>query len=56
MNGTKITVKITWFVCPICGFDRICKVSEEAKGGVFVKCRKCSNEVEVKHEKYSQKN
>jgi transcription elongation factor Elf1 len=36
-----------WFVCPVCGYNRLCKVAENAKGGVFIKCKKCSNEVEV---------
>jgi transcription elongation factor Elf1 len=40
-----------WFKCPICGFEHNCKTDDKCKGGVFVKCKKCGNEVEVVHQK-----
>jgi transcription elongation factor Elf1 len=39
-----------WFVCPICGFDKMCKVDENCKGGVHILCKKCDNEIEVKYQ------
>jgi len=39
-----------WFYCPICG-QKLCRVSatyEIGKGGVYVWCKKCKNEVEVR--------
>lgn len=41
MNGG-----LEWFFCPICG-QKLCKIAPNAQG-VFIKCKKCKNEVEVK--------
>lgn len=45
MNGSIATRE--WFCCPVCG-QKLAKVSPLAKGGVFIKCKRCKNEVEVK--------
>lgn len=38
-----------WFCCPICK-QKLLKTDERAKGGVYLICKKCSNEVEVIHQ------
>lgn len=38
-----------WFHCPICG-QKLAKVDKRALGGVFIKCKKCSNEVEINYQ------
>lgn len=35
-----------WFYCPICG-QKLAKVDIDARG-VYIKCKKCKNEVEAK--------
>ena len=40
--------KKTWYRCPICG-QKILKVNGLAKSqGLFIKCKKCKNEIEIK--------
>lgn len=39
-------IALIWFHCPVCG-QKLCKVAPGAKG-VYLKCKKCRNEVEVK--------
>ena len=40
-----------WFICPVCG-QKILKISEKAvASGLFWKCKKCGNVVEIKIEK-----
>jgi predicted RNA-binding Zn-ribbon protein involved in translation (DUF1610 family) len=37
-----------WFLCPKCG-QKICQLSNEAKSyGLYFRCKKCHNEVEIK--------
>lgn len=37
-----------WFSCPLCG-QKICQFSKGAKAyELYIKCKKCHNEVEVK--------
>lgn len=40
-----------WYCCPICG-QKLCKCNEKALAqGVYIKCKRCTNEVEIKIEK-----
>lgn len=44
MDNTK------WFQCPICG-QKILKISAASKSeGLYIKCKKCKNEIEIKVE------
>jgi transcription elongation factor Elf1 len=44
------TNKRSWFSCPKCG-QKICQFSSGAKvHELYIKCKKCHNEVEVKIE------
>lgn len=37
-----------WYSCPVCG-QKILKISEKAKAeGLFWKCKKCGNVIEIK--------
>lgn len=39
-----------WYKCPICG-QKILKISKEAQSkGLYIKCKKCKNEIEIKIE------
>lgn len=38
-----------WFHCPVCG-QKLAKTNEQASGGVFIKCKKCKQDVEIKHQ------
>ncbi|HWQ74507.1 MAG TPA: hypothetical protein VN441_04265 [Syntrophomonas sp.] len=38
-----------WFHCPVCG-QKLCQCTEKAQG-VYIKCKKCKQEVEVKIKK-----
>lgn len=39
-----------WYKCPICG-QKILKISEIAQSkGLYIKCKKCKNEIEIKIE------
>lgn len=41
------TNKRNWFICPQCG-QKICQFSDEAKAfKLFIKCKKCHNEIEI---------
>lgn len=44
----KPTTEIKWYFCPICG-QKLCQVAPGAKG-VYLKCKKCRNIVEIKYE------
>lgn len=39
-----------WYICPVCGY----KLLKTKKGfysrGVFIKCKKCQKEIEIKSE------
>jgi transcription elongation factor Elf1 len=39
-----------WFVCPECKKQKLLMTDERARGGVFIKCKLCGKEVEVKHQ------
>jgi transcription elongation factor Elf1 len=39
-----------WFICPECNKAKLCMTDERARGGVFIKCKLCGKEVEVKHQ------
>ena len=39
-----------WFICPECNKQKLLKTDERARGGVFIKCKLCGKEVEVKHQ------
>lgn len=37
-----------WFSCPICG-QKICQFNDEAMAfELYIKCKKCHNEIEIK--------
>lgn len=39
-----------WYKCPVCG-QKILKISKEAQSrGLYIKCKKCKNEIEIKIE------
>ena len=39
-----------WYRCPVCG-QKLLKVSNKAKSkGLYIKCKKCKNEIEIKVE------
>lgn len=39
-----------WFVCPICGFKLLMVDNTKKIEGVYLKCKKCKNEIEIKNE------
>lgn len=38
-----------WYLCPRCN-RKLCRVDEKPKAGVFVWCKTCKAEIEVKQE------
>ena len=37
-----------WYVCPVCG-QKICQFSDEAIAmELYIKCKKCHNEIEIR--------
>lgn len=37
-----------WFTCPVCG-QKICQFTEDAMSmKLYIKCKKCHNEIELK--------
>jgi transcription elongation factor Elf1 len=51
-NGVKINVSDTkqWYICPNCG-QKILKYTEKAKSrDLFIKCKNCKQEIEIKIE------
>lgn len=39
-----------WYKCPVCG-QKILKISKLAQSkGLYIKCKKCKNEIEIKIE------
>lgn len=46
----KETLPKKWFICPECNKQKLLKTDERCRGGVFIKCKLCGKEVEVKHQ------
>lgn len=49
MKLKQTAVERKWYCCPICGsklliYDNTAKLN----GGIFIKCRSCKNEIEIK--------
>lgn len=43
-----------WFSCPICGTRQLKIDKSKHIEGVYIKCRKCGNEIEVNNEPESE--
>lgn len=48
--------KRQWYKCPLCG-TKLCVYDNTANlnGGIFIKCKTCKKEIEIKHFKLSRR-